>query len=90
MADVKRTLTAEYIKDGKRLPAGTEVTLSSTAFKKAIKAGVVHEDDDLNAEVPKLSDGATQETAQGQNVDSLLANKQQSESPTPAPGKVKT
>lgn len=46
----KRTLTSEYVLGGKRLAAGTEIDLAPTALKRAVEAGVVHQDDALNAE----------------------------------------
>jgi hypothetical protein len=87
MAEVKRTLISEYILDGQRRPAGTEVTLSATAFKKAVAAGVVHEDDALNAEVKRAPPNAPAAAA----PNPVDTNKPPAkESPVPQPDKIKT
>ncbi|RAI44710.1 hypothetical protein [Rhodoplanes roseus] len=52
MAEItKRTLIAEYILNGRRLPAGTTVDLTAGQMRSAVAAGVVHVDDALDAEV---------------------------------------
>jgi hypothetical protein len=65
------------------------VTLSATAFKKAVAAGVVHEDDDLNAEVPKRAP-PNAPAAAAQNPVDARTSQPAKESPVPQPDKIKT
>lgn len=77
-----RTLIAEYVlKDDNGNPlkddagntvrkqAGVVVELSQTAFRRAIDAGVVYEDDARNEEVPVRQPDAPENDAAGQNRD---------------------
>jgi hypothetical protein len=49
---VERTLIAEYILAGQRYGAGRRMPFTATQYKAAVTAGVIHDDEKLDAEVP--------------------------------------